>query len=138
MTPKPWDWTEARARVAAIGGRAPGRIGELDQALSMIRQHMDVEQVPVDRSHAASLWLGARLAIDCLTPLLHAAAGADPDAHAHILSHIDAVEEIACAALDLWPERPAAPGGPDRPTSRPSGLLGSVERLRDDHERGDP
>lgn len=127
MSRQAWDWTPARDRVANFD---PAQVHALDAAVSDLRGCLRATGIAwPDQGHAEAMWIGARLAIGMLTPLLLDATKDDPVAEAHVEGHVAIAEEMCCAARDLWPPAPAAPP----PRTKPPGLLGIVERLRRDH-----
>jgi hypothetical protein len=124
MTPTPWDWTDARARLATMDAV---KVHALDGAVADLRGHVLAAGLQPTPEVAEALWLGARLTIGLLAPLL-AYVGDDALARAHVQAHIDQVEEICHAARDLW-----APGSN---ATEPWLLARHIERLRRDHNGG--
>lgn len=119
MTPRPWDWAVARQRITSW----PPASAMLDQLLGDVRSHLHAAGIThPDRQHAEAMWVGARCVIGQLAPILRGAVAGDRPTQAHVQAHINVVEDICCAARDLWP--PPSTGG----------LLGVVEQLRGDHD----
>lgn len=124
--PGPWDWTEARQRIAAW----PPARAILDQLLGDVRAHLHAAGIThPDRQHAEAMWVGARLVVEQLAPILRDGAAGGAVTASHVQAHINVVQDLCCAARDLWPTSAA-------PRTEPAGLLGTVEQLRRDHNGG--
>ena len=130
MTPRPWDWTPVRRQLADLD---PARVHALDEALGDLRGHLHTAGIGQPTSdHAEAVWMGARLVLGQLMPALLLLE--DSTERAHTQAQIDALEELCCAARDLWP----APTPHQPEPTRDLPLLDQVERLRRDHESPTP
>jgi hypothetical protein len=95
MVPRPWNWTGAAGRVATL---EPSDTHELDEAVSALRAHLQAAGIPTPQvEHADAVWVGARLAIQALAPVLD-----DLDWEEGVLPCLDSAEEVCYAARDLW------------------------------------
>jgi hypothetical protein len=99
LQPQAWDWTVAARRLAELEA---DQVAALDTAVADLRAHVHAAGIArPDEATAQALWVGARLTLGILEPLL-AGVAADPQGRAFVNAHINSIEDICYTARDLW------------------------------------